>query len=61
MNVLVLLAFILFILMILIGGKKGARSFFALFLNFGVLLFTIIFMTNPYIDPYIVTLIACTV
>jgi uncharacterized membrane protein len=47
--------------MILIGGKKGARSFFALFLNFGVLLFTIIFMTNPYIDPYIVTLIACTV
>ncbi len=57
MNVLVLLAFILFILMILIGGKKGARSFFALFLNFGVLLFTIIFMTNPYIDPYIVTLI----
>ena len=31
MNVLVCLAAILFILMILIGGKKGARSFIALF------------------------------
>ena len=61
MNVLVLLAGILFILMVLIGGKKGARSFFALFLNFGVLLFAIFFMKNPHNDPYIVTLIACTV
>ena len=48
MNVLVLLAVILFLLMILIGGKKGVRSFFALFLNFGVLLITILFMTNPH-------------
>ena len=46
MNVLVCLAAILFILMILIGGKKGARSFIALFLNFGVLLITIIIMTD---------------
>ena len=38
MNVLVVLAIILFILMVLIGGKKGARSFIALFFNFGVLL-----------------------
>ena len=45
----------------MIGGKKGARSFIALFFNFGVLLLTILFMTNPNADPIIVTLIACTV
>ena len=61
MNVLVCLAAILFILMILIGGKKGARSFIALFFNFGVLLLTVLIMTNPNADPIIVTLIACTV
>ena len=61
MNVLVCLAVILFILMILIGGKKGARSFFALFFNFGVLLITILIMTNPNTNPIILTLIACTV
>ena len=47
MNVLVCLAAILFILMILIGGRKGARSFLALFFNFGVLLITVLIMTNP--------------
>lgn len=61
MNVLVSLAAILFILMILIGGKKGARSFIAIFFNFGVLLLTILIMTNPNADPIILTLIACTV
>ncbi|CAM4079598.1 YibE/F family protein [Lederbergia lenta] len=61
MNVSVCLAAILFILMVLIGGKKGARSFFALFLNFGVLLITIIIMTIPNTNPIILTLIACTV
>jgi uncharacterized membrane protein len=61
MNVLVLLAVILFLLMILIGGKKGARSFIALFLNFGVLFLTILFMTDPNVDPIILTVISCTV
>jgi uncharacterized membrane protein len=61
MNVLVSLAAILFILMILIGGKKGARSFIAIFFNFGVLLLTILIMTNPHADPIILTLMACTV
>jgi len=61
MNVLVWLAAILFILMIVIGGKKGARSFMALFFNFGVLLITILLMTIPKTDPIILTLIACTV
>ncbi|QGQ48245.1 YibE/F family protein [Metabacillus sediminilitoris] len=60
MNVLVCLAAILFLLMVLIGGKKGARSFIALFLNFSVLLFTILIMTNPHANPIILTLIACT-
>lgn len=61
MNVLMSLAAILLILMIWIGGKKGIRSFFALFFNFGVLLLTIIFMTNPNFNPIIITLIACVV
>jgi uncharacterized membrane protein len=61
MNALVLLACILFILMLLIGGKKGVRSFWAIFLNFGVLLFTIIIMTVPQADPIILTMIASTV
>ena len=61
MNVLVCLGAILFILMILIGGKKGARSFMALFFNFGVLLLTVLIMTIPNANPIILTLIACTV
>ena len=61
MNVLVLLAAILFILMTLIGGKKGARSFFALFLNFGVLIVIVFIMNDPNINPILLTLIACSV
>ncbi|MEK4802763.1 MULTISPECIES: YibE/F family protein [Oceanobacillus] len=61
MNVLVLLAIILFALMIWIGGKKGARSFISLFLNFGVILVSVFFMMDPNADPIIITLIACTV
>ncbi len=61
MNVLAWLAAILFILMILIGGKKGARSFISLFLNFVVLLLTILFMTDSHANPIILTLIACAV
>lgn len=61
MNVLVLLAIILFALMIWIGGKKGARSFLSLFLNFGVILVSVFFMMDPNADPIIITLIACKV
>lgn len=61
MNVLVLLAAILLILMVLIGGKKGVRSFISLFLNFGVLLVAILFLMDPNVNPIILTLIACTV
>lgn len=61
MNVLVLLAAILFILMILIGGKKGVRSFIVLFLNFGVIFLTILFMLDPSVNPIIISMIACTI
>ncbi|MFD1737964.1 YibE/F family protein [Bacillus salitolerans] len=61
MNVLVVLTTILFILMVLVGGKKGARSFIALFLNFGVLFLTILEMTDPKANPIILTLVACVI
>ncbi|MBO0587155.1 YibE/F family protein [Sporosarcina sp. E16_8] len=61
MNVLVWLAAILFILMIVIGGKKGARSFISLFLNFGVILLIILFMADPNANPIILTIIGCTI
>lgn len=61
MNALFCLAVILFILMVVIGGKKGAKSFIALFLNFAVLLLTILIMTDPNANPIILTLIACTI
>lgn len=61
MNVLLWLAAILLILMIIIGGNKGKRSFIAIFLNFGVLFFTVFIMTIPQADPIIITLIASTV
>ncbi|WHY86739.1 YibE/F family protein [Neobacillus novalis] len=61
MNVLVWLAAILFILMVLIGGKNGIRSFISLFINFGVLLLTVLFMASPKANPIILTLIGCTV
>lgn len=61
MNVLVWLAAILFILMIVIGGKKGARSFISLFLNFGVILLITLVMADPKVNPIILTIIGCTI
>ncbi|KMJ60401.1 YibE/F [Bacillus sp. LL01] len=61
MNVLIVLAVILFILMVMVGGKKGVRSFIALFVNFGVLFMTILFMTDPNANPIVLTLIACII
>jgi len=59
MNMLTVLAIILFILMVLVGGRKGARSFIALFFNLGVLLLTTLFMTDPNVNPIYLTIIAC--
>lgn len=61
MNVIVLLAIILCLLMVMVGGKQGFRSFLSLFLNFGVLFITIFLMTNPKNSPIILTFIACTI
>ncbi|WP_112182485.1 MULTISPECIES: YibE/F family protein [Paraliobacillus] len=61
MNALVILAGILFVMMAVIGGKKGVRSFIALFINFIVLLITVLMMTDQNANPIILTLIACTI
>ncbi|WP_017187716.1 YibE/F family protein [Alkalibacillus haloalkaliphilus] len=61
MSVLVWLAIILLILMVVIGGQKGVRSFIALFFNFVILLVSILLMADPNIDPIIVTLVATTI
>ncbi|MGG0717268.1 YibE/F family protein [Robertmurraya massiliosenegalensis] len=61
MNVLVLLGIILFFLMTIIGGKKGARSFFAIFLNFVVVLLAVLFMNDPNLNPIVITVIACMI
>lgn len=58
MNTLMLLAVILFALMVWIGGKKGVRSFFSLFLNFFVIMLAVMFMMDPTVDPMIITIIA---
>ncbi|MBM6614964.1 YibE/F family protein [Desemzia sp. RIT804] len=60
MNVLILLALILFVLMKVVGGEKGTRSFTALFFNFGIILMTVILMTDQAINPIFITIIACT-
>lgn len=60
MNVLLLLSIILFILMASIGGKKGVRSFIALFLNFVIVISTVLVMNDPDANPIILTLVACS-
>lgn len=59
MNVLVLLGVILLLLMVWVGGKKGVKSFISLFLNFGVVFFTVFFMMDPSANPIVITFIAC--
>lgn len=61
MNAIVVLALILFALMFAIGGKKGIRSFIALFLNFLVVIILLFFMNVPSLNPIVVTLITCIV
>ncbi|WOV86804.1 YibE/F family protein [Sporosarcina oncorhynchi] len=58
MNAIVVLAVILFALMLWIGGKNGLRSFLSLFLNFGVIFFTLAFLLAPAVNPVVVTFIA---
>lgn len=58
MNAIVVLAVVLLGLMLLIGGRKGLRSFFSLFLNFGVIFITLALLLNPDLNPVILTFIA---
>lgn len=58
MTVQFLLLIILFGLMTFIGGKRGARAFFSLLINFFILFIGIVFMVFN-ADPMIVTIICC--
>lgn len=57
MSVLVCLLIILLILMRIIGGDKGFKSFFSLFLNIGVIFISVILMSFN-LSPILVTLCA---
>ncbi|WP_066188279.1 YibE/F family protein [Gracilibacillus timonensis] len=59
MNVLVLLAIILFFLMAWVGGKKGIKSFSALFINFLIVIATVLVMNDPDAHPVLLTIVAC--
>ena len=61
MNVIVWLAVILLVLMVWVGGKSGIRSFLSLFLNFGVVFFTMFFMLDSNANPIVITFIASIV
>lgn len=57
MNALVVLGIILLVLMYIVGNKQGLRAFFALFLNFAVLLIAIAFWVNPEVNMFVVGLL----
>lgn len=60
MSAITLLGLILFILMLLFGGKKGLISYLTLFLNFVILFISIILIIFG-VPIYLVTLIFCIV
>lgn len=60
MNVSWMLLIILFVLMVLFGGKRGLRSFFTLLMNFVILFIMFIFIGSRF-DPIKVTVIGCII
>ena len=60
MSVKVVLSLILLILMILIGGKRGIKSFFTLYINLIIVFIVIIFISYNF-NPMFVTIIGCCV
>jgi len=60
MNVIVVLAVILFILMKLIGKEKGVKSFFTLLINFSVLFIAVILISHN-LNSIVITIIASLV
>lgn len=59
MNVLLILASILLLLMIAVGGMNGVRSFISLFLNGIILIVTVFFMLDTATNILVLTLLAC--
>src|SRR5699024_8403797 len=39
--------------------QKGVRSFISVLINFVIVVVTVLFMTDPNVDPIIVTILAC--
>lgn len=60
MSVAFILFIVLFILMILIGGERGAKSFFTLILNFFIVFFMIILVAVK-VDAIKVAVIGCAI
>lgn len=58
MNVIIILALILFILMKLIGKEKGTKAFFSLIINF-LIIFTAIMLIAHNLNPIVITILAC--
>lgn len=60
MNVTFILFTLLLLLMIIVGGKRGFKSFFTLCVNF-LMLFIIILLMAYNVNPIVVTVIGCAV
>ena len=60
MNAVFILALLLLLLMVIFGGKKGLVSYLTLFLNFAILLISIIFIIFG-VPIYVVTFIFCII
>lgn len=58
MNVSIVLLIILFALMVIIGGKRGIKSFFTLIFNFSILFFMLILIAAK-MDPIKITFVGC--
>ncbi|GEN55839.1 hypothetical protein GCM10012290_05270 [Halolactibacillus alkaliphilus] len=61
MTTISLLAIILFILMSVIGGKKGLLSFTVMLIHVSVIIVAVLIMTDPAASPIIITLLASVV
>lgn len=60
MNVPLFLLIILFVLMAVLGGERGVKSFFTLIINF-VVLFILVILMHFNMDPIKVTVIGCII
>ena len=60
MNVATVLFIILLILMVIIGGKRGLKSFFTLCINF-IILFILLILMSAKLDPIKVTVYGCII